>query len=240
MTQSLRSANPSIRVANSIYDVDDADRAGGEDEEQASAVAPSDLEFDFDDEVVSGRAYRRALAQARAFTRNSRLSNAEEAVRVFPQPVASGLIQAQNPEDLSDNLTIVEATTKSLPQEPVPTRRENPNETGFMELHNTTRSPTLETSQVSAETTDATALEAKPANLLSVQNRAVSVIIETSFLASLFRLDVQRCQRCKKRLNGTVLKLDDGKHFHEPCFQCWVVRSSPASLRVPTVPDLPA
>ncbi len=61
MTESLRSANPSIRVANSIYDVDDADHVGCEGADQASAIAPSDLEFDFDDEVVSGRAYRDGL-----------------------------------------------------------------------------------------------------------------------------------------------------------------------------------
>lgn len=51
--------------------------------------------------------------------------------------------------------------------------------------------------------------------------------VRTNLLASLFSADVQRCQRCEQRLNGTVLKLDDGKHFHPRCFQYEVVRLLP-------------
>ena len=70
ITASLRSANPSIRVAHSIYEVEEReDRRGGGG--AVSVIAPSDIEFDFDDEVVSGRAYRRVLAQARATVNNN-------------------------------------------------------------------------------------------------------------------------------------------------------------------------
>ena len=70
ITASLRSANPSIRVAHSIYEVEEREnrRGGGG---AISVVAPSDIESDFDDEVVSGRVYRRVLAQARATVNNT-------------------------------------------------------------------------------------------------------------------------------------------------------------------------
>ncbi|KAK3369490.1 hypothetical protein B0T24DRAFT_596229 [Lasiosphaeria ovina] len=91
-TKSLRSANPSIRVSKSIYD-GNADYASfvfdseyGKD--AASAIAPSDLNFDFDDLVINSRVHRKALA------------NAQPRTSTTPQPELGGLI------DLTDSVTI--------------------------------------------------------------------------------------------------------------------------------------
>jgi len=63
VTQSLRSQNPSIRVANSIYEPQEGRRTSF-DAAAASIYAPSELEFDFDDTVVNSQVYRRTLARA--------------------------------------------------------------------------------------------------------------------------------------------------------------------------------
>jgi Tfp pilus assembly protein PilF len=61
-TRSLRESTPTMNVPNSIY--------GGDERERSiystaiSLVAPSEIEFDFDDQIVNSRVYRRMLAQA--------------------------------------------------------------------------------------------------------------------------------------------------------------------------------
>lgn len=60
ITQSLRTQNPSIRVANSIYARPTESRPF----DAVSMVAPSDVEFEFDDLVVNSQVYRRALRAA--------------------------------------------------------------------------------------------------------------------------------------------------------------------------------
>ncbi len=65
ITQSLRVRNPSVTVANSIYhQADNANSAVGPD--VTSVVAPSELEFEFDDMIINSQAYRRAMAHAQA------------------------------------------------------------------------------------------------------------------------------------------------------------------------------
>jgi len=65
VTQSLRSENPTIRVAKSIYEAEG--HAGSIlIPDTASVVAPSELEFDFDNMIINSQAYRRVLAQAHA------------------------------------------------------------------------------------------------------------------------------------------------------------------------------
>ena len=66
-TLSLRSRNPSVRVANSIYTGDNTSLTFACD--SVSIAAPSDLEFEFDDVIINSQAYRRALAQAHAKSR---------------------------------------------------------------------------------------------------------------------------------------------------------------------------
>ncbi|RSL56832.1 hypothetical protein CEP53_006683 [Fusarium sp. AF-6] len=64
--QSLRSKNPSIKLeCESIFDNDTARLSlfGGE---TVSVVAPSELDFDFDDMVLNSQAYRRVFARAQA------------------------------------------------------------------------------------------------------------------------------------------------------------------------------
>jgi hypothetical protein len=63
-THSLRSGNPSIRVPASIYDGGNAMAIN--DMDVASVIAPSEIQFEFDDLVVNSQAYRRVFAQARA------------------------------------------------------------------------------------------------------------------------------------------------------------------------------
>jgi hypothetical protein len=70
ITQSLRARNPSVRVANSIYDrTDQATSQAPFSYNTASIAAPSELEFEFDDMVINSQAYRRAMAHAQARTR---------------------------------------------------------------------------------------------------------------------------------------------------------------------------
>jgi hypothetical protein len=68
MTQSLRARNPSVRVANSIYDQPDQTSTPFT-HDAASMIAPSELEFEFDDMVINSQAYRRAMADAKARTK---------------------------------------------------------------------------------------------------------------------------------------------------------------------------
>jgi hypothetical protein len=67
ITQSLRAQNPSVRVANSIYDRTNQPRSHiPSADDAASIAAPSELEFEFDDMVINSQAYRRAMAHAQA------------------------------------------------------------------------------------------------------------------------------------------------------------------------------
>ncbi|KAK0717635.1 hypothetical protein B0T26DRAFT_675911 [Lasiosphaeria miniovina] len=83
-TKSLRSANPSIRVSKSIYDgnadysplISDSDPG----DDTISAIAPSDLNFDFDDLVINSHVYRKAAA------------NAQPRTPTIPQPELGDLI----------------------------------------------------------------------------------------------------------------------------------------------------
>lgn len=61
-TKSLRSGNPSVRVPASIYDGGN----GITNNDVASVIAPSEINFEFDDLVINSQAYRRVFAQARA------------------------------------------------------------------------------------------------------------------------------------------------------------------------------
>ncbi|KAK4123924.1 hypothetical protein N657DRAFT_681038 [Parathielavia appendiculata] len=65
MTQSLRARNPSVRVAGSIYSQGARAGSASAAPDALSIVAPSDLEFDFDELVINSRAYRKLVhAQA--------------------------------------------------------------------------------------------------------------------------------------------------------------------------------
>ncbi|KAK3641007.1 hypothetical protein LTR56_008395 [Elasticomyces elasticus] len=61
-TESLRYSHPSVKVAQSIYSLEDR---GSVYSSADSIMASSELEFDFDDIIVNSAAYRRALAAAR-------------------------------------------------------------------------------------------------------------------------------------------------------------------------------
>ncbi|KAK5680681.1 hypothetical protein LTS10_007614 [Elasticomyces elasticus] len=61
-TESLRYSHPSVKVAESIYSLEDR---GSVYSSADSIMASSELEFDFDDIIVNSAAYRRALAAAR-------------------------------------------------------------------------------------------------------------------------------------------------------------------------------
>jgi hypothetical protein len=63
LTRSLRSRNPSVVVANSVYAGRDARYSTILGADDVSVVAPSDLDFEFDDLIVSSQAYHQALAR---------------------------------------------------------------------------------------------------------------------------------------------------------------------------------
>lgn len=63
-TRSLREENPGINAPTSIYGKDD--RAESIYSTDISVIAPSDQEFDFDDQIVNSKVYRKLLAQALA------------------------------------------------------------------------------------------------------------------------------------------------------------------------------
>ena len=65
ITSSLREQNPRIRVANSIYPRADHDMSGTAGD-TISIVAPSELEFEFDNMVVNSQVYRRVMAHSQA------------------------------------------------------------------------------------------------------------------------------------------------------------------------------
>jgi len=66
-TLSLPSKNPSVAVPNSIFG-DRNQNPVSQGHDVASVVAPSELEFEFDDIVVNSQAYRRVLARAHQAT----------------------------------------------------------------------------------------------------------------------------------------------------------------------------
>jgi hypothetical protein len=58
----LRESLPSMKVPDSIYE--SSERPSSIYSTDGSVVAPSELEFGFDDEIVNSRVYRRMLTQA--------------------------------------------------------------------------------------------------------------------------------------------------------------------------------
>ncbi|RSL41096.1 hypothetical protein CEP54_015925 [Fusarium duplospermum] len=98
--QSLRSRNPSMRLkCESIFDNDTAGPSlfGVE---AVSAVAPSELDFDFDDLVLNSQAYRRAFARAQADSQQPQIHVVEGDL--------IDLSEAQSSIDNSDAETIQE------------------------------------------------------------------------------------------------------------------------------------
>ncbi|KAK1756498.1 Rho GTPase activation protein [Echria macrotheca] len=87
ITQSLRSKNPSARVPSSMYDGEN-DTGLPFASDAISVIAPSEIEFTFDDTVINSHAYRRVLAQAQARIQ-------------APDQQATG-----NPADMPDSLTV--------------------------------------------------------------------------------------------------------------------------------------
>ncbi|KAJ4178871.1 hypothetical protein NW755_012893 [Fusarium falciforme] len=98
--QSLRSRNPSIRIGcESIFDNDTA-KLSLFDIEAVSAVAPSELDFEFDDLVLNSQAYRRAFARAQADSEQPQIHVVEGDLIDFSE--------AQSSIDNSDAATIRE------------------------------------------------------------------------------------------------------------------------------------
>ena len=75
--QSLRSANPTIIVAKSIYQSEGRVHSIIN-PDTASVIAPSDLEFEFDNMIINSQAYRRAFAKAHQAQAEARDVDAEE------------------------------------------------------------------------------------------------------------------------------------------------------------------
>ena len=64
-TQSLRNANPGVHAPASIYDTMDRDDQTIT-RDDASFMAPSEIEFEFDDMIINSQVYRRMIGHARA------------------------------------------------------------------------------------------------------------------------------------------------------------------------------
>ncbi|KAM0426281.1 hypothetical protein ACHAPT_008321 [Fusarium lateritium] len=98
--QSLRSRNPSIRMeSESIFDNDTA-KLSLFDVEIVSAVAPSELDFEFDNLVLDSQAYRRAFARAQA-------NNEQPQIQVIEGDLID-FTETQSAIDNSDAATIRE------------------------------------------------------------------------------------------------------------------------------------
>ncbi|CAM1501491.1 Fc.00g034750.m01.CDS01 [Cosmosporella sp. VM-42] len=78
-THSLRRNHPNVYVPNSIYEGPDCENsvANGD---GISVIAPSKLEFAFDDLVINSQAYRRVLAQARSQAYNAPVENSGDLI----------------------------------------------------------------------------------------------------------------------------------------------------------------
>ncbi|KAK4106750.1 hypothetical protein N658DRAFT_491374 [Parathielavia hyrcaniae] len=134
ITQSLRERNPtcSLKVAESIYRRGGADAdhplplPAGELLDAASVVAPSELEFDFDDVVINSLAYRK-LVHAQV-TKKTQTATATAAPPDGPTTTTTTSTTAQgttSPTDLTDAGTLGQADTVEEPQQGVsPTTRQ--------------------------------------------------------------------------------------------------------------------
>lgn len=224
MTESLRSANPSVRVASSIYENEDGSEGPDRD-----SLTPSDVEFDFDDEVVSGRVYRRVLEQARRSARRSTLPGIEE-LPVIANPRSEGPIQDDGPAaqakgfvNSPDHPTALDLSFQELMQlrggELIEVQVEEESRTRGTET----------TSELTAKATSVLFVQKPQMNPVELPERAAWVTIRTSLVGFVLGEEVKRCasSSCGKRLNGKVLQLDDGNYFHWKCFECgiWRVRS---------------
>jgi hypothetical protein len=220
MTQSLRARNPSVRVANSIYDPLDQ-TCPPFTHDAASIVAPSELEFEFDNMVINSQAYRRAIAYAKAKTKPFD-SQAEHSL--------SDLI------DLTDSPTIREGgtATAAIPavlqelqeltlHEP-PARKQTADYSGIQTTERSSATGELvnDTTMVVAEP------EEVPTTCLMGHSRSITptelVRPENKFENS----GPKRCRKCGGVLTGEFLRVTtkdeykSSKLFHFDCFRCAV------------------
>ncbi|KAI1031139.1 hypothetical protein LB504_000227, partial [Fusarium proliferatum] len=75
--QSLRSCNPSVKMdVQSVFD-NDAAKLSYFDVEAVSGIAPSELDFTFDDVVINSQAYRRVFIKARSEIQQLHVGNVD-------------------------------------------------------------------------------------------------------------------------------------------------------------------
>jgi hypothetical protein len=219
ITTHLRSTNPSVEFSSSL-----SPHYGDCGADAVSAVAPSEAEFDFDDEVVTAQVYRRTLAQAKALTQSP------DALRV-EGPTRSELGDLI---DLSDNMTIRQDVPPLGWNESqllcetlgrgILDNEESESRSPVCDVQPATTSPDNTTAVTTGEQSEDDAITA------GIIKGGVMIYVSRSQSAAWWFRGPQRCRHCILPLRGLVVKLDDGKYyFHRTCFRCCV----PVSLYLP-------
>jgi hypothetical protein len=221
MTESLRARNPSVRVAGSIYS-QEGNPGAAPAPDAASIVAPSELEFDFDDLVVSSHVYRKIVhAQAKSQTPEIQEPALGDLIDLTdtPTPREEGLLPAVSPEMFQDlqDLTIH-----------APPARERTGG-GSEDQRSETATAITEPDQSLARSRGFRHVDQqqppKLAELLESPGQDY-----TSAEAEVFL----RCAQCFSRLTGPVLCVPTARGdelFHSDCFTCTVR---------PIIPQLPS
>ncbi|KAK0616165.1 hypothetical protein B0T14DRAFT_522647 [Immersiella caudata] len=205
LTQSLRSRNPSVVVANSIYAGRDGRYSSILDADDVSVVAPSDLDFEFDDLVVNSQAYRRALARAHAKTR--------------PQDPAGPLV-----EDLGDLIDFSDALT--IGEQPAP-NVERPAALEDLEGLVIISGPLARTRTIEVENptepadgaeTDSKSISEPQREVGKPETRNAN--LRTQGVLPVPKLNVP-CRKCGGRITGRFVRIP-GKEgeFHVECIRC--------------------
>ncbi|KAH6987169.1 hypothetical protein EDB80DRAFT_731455 [Ilyonectria destructans] len=197
-TRSLRERNPGVRVPSSIYGVQEWNQSTS-DGETNSVVAPSELDFDFDDIVLNSRAYRRAFSQARANVNDKPTEDLGDLIdfsdnRSLTQTIVQDSLTSQTLQELA-GLAI-----QSPPSQQQTEEFANPESPGLGR-----DSPIPEILDVEPEKRSLESPECLP----SPPPQPIS---------SPFSKKV--CFRCHERIMGMRLKLPDGRRFHPHCCFC--------------------
>ncbi|KAK5662703.1 hypothetical protein OQA88_8619 [Cercophora sp. LCS_1] len=241
LSTSLRSANPSIRTPRSLCDSQYDDTV-----EAISALAPSEIEFGFDDDVVTAHAYRRVLAQAQAMTiARSRDMEFKGAPSVQAQWDAVG--DMEDLIDLTDNMTIRQNSAQETHTArfiPGPSESELLFE-ALGQTQDGETGPAPDSSASNQSAFDApgalttTCTNEEPADesdlALNRPKRGIVTYIRQNrlavFLLPISLANQKRCDKCNGLLCGIAVRLEDEKFFHKECFKCSVLVSNETSIK---------
>lgn len=198
--RSLRSNNPSVKMeAQSIFDNENT-RLSLFDVGAISAVAPSELDFDFDDLVLNSQAYRRAFAQAQSDADLETQARGTEDIGLHLSGDAT--IRRINQDLVDLNLvTIVEPSSPRSVSTILERQESAPGDTDNPSLQQEEESTTLR------DRTDVIAQELPNASELTTSSE-------------------HTCRKCSRGIIGQFVR-KRGQTFHPDCFTC-IVSTKPS------------